>query len=144
MNSLPNKNAKQAGFSLLEVLIAVLVLSVGILGMAGLQLNSMKFNQTATIRSQATVLSYDIADRMRANRAIANTGGYNLAITEEPTGTSISSIDLQQWRSALSQYLPEGKGSVAAAGDNVLITVTWDEGRLGEADAQKFVFETRL
>jgi type IV pilus assembly protein PilV len=126
------------------VLVAVLVLSVGVLGMAGLQLNSMKFNQTATIRSQATVLSYDIADRMRANRAVAKAGGYSIAITDEPSGTSISSIDLQQWRTALSQYLPEGKGSVAAAGDNVLITVTWSEGRLGAADAQKFVFETRL
>jgi type IV pilus assembly protein PilV len=138
MNSLPKKNANQAGFSLLEVLVAVLVLSVGVLGMAGLQLNSMKFNQTATI------LSYDIADRMRANRAVAKAGGYSIAITDEPSGTSISSIDLQQWRTALSQYLPEGKGSVAAAGDNVLITVTWSEGRLGAADAQKFVFETRL
>ena len=51
---------RAAGFSLIEVLVSMLVLGIGILGMAALQLNSMKFNQTAAVRTQATFLAYDM------------------------------------------------------------------------------------
>ena len=57
------------GFTLIEVLIAMLVLAVGLLGLAGLQATSLKNNQSAYNRSQATQLAYDMADRMRANVA---------------------------------------------------------------------------
>lgn len=140
------RNGKdQAGFSLLEVLIAVLVLSIGLLGMAGLQLNSLKFNQTATTRSQATVLAYDIADRMRANRAVAKSGGYVIGATDEPTGTTVAATDLTQWKAALNRYLPSGNGSIAVNSDIVTITVVWDESRVdSQSNSQQFVFETRL
>lgn len=135
----------QSGFSLLEVLIAVLVLSIGLLGMAGLQLNSLKFNQTATTRSQATVLAYDIADRMRANRAVAKSGGYVIGVSDEPIGTSVVATDLMQWKAALNRYLPSGNGSIAVNADLVTITVTWDESRVdSQSNTQQFVFETRL
>ncbi|MCX7101946.1 MAG: type IV pilus modification protein PilV, partial [Methylobacter sp.] len=62
-----------AGFTLIEVLIAMLVLAVGLLGLAGLQATSLKSNQSAYNRSQATQLAYDLADRMRANVAGAAT-----------------------------------------------------------------------
>ncbi len=55
------------GFTLIEVLIAMLVLAVGLLGLAGLQATSLRNNQSAYNRSQATQLAYDLADRMRAN-----------------------------------------------------------------------------
>jgi len=62
-----NKNNNKSGFTLIEVLIAMLVLSVGLLGLAGLQARGLKNNLSAYHRGQATQLAYDMADRIRAN-----------------------------------------------------------------------------
>ncbi|KFX71634.1 pilus assembly protein PilV [Pseudomonas taeanensis MS-3] len=139
-------NARQsAGFSLIEVLVSFLVLSIGVLGMAGLQLNALKFNQTAAVRSQATFLAYDIAERMRANRVKARSGNYDIALTAgAPSGTSIEATDLQQWRAALTSQLPDGKGAVARNASKVIVTVQWDESRVGGQSSQQFVYETQL
>ena len=59
---------RNQGFTLVEALIALLVLSIGLLGVAALQLIALQNNNNAMFRSQATYLAYDIADRMRANR----------------------------------------------------------------------------
>jgi len=58
---------KQRGFTLLEVLIALLVLSIGLLGLAALQTTGLRSNEMASMRTTATQLAYDISDRMRAN-----------------------------------------------------------------------------
>lgn len=139
-------NVRQsAGFSLIEVLVSFLVLSIGVLGMAGLQLNSLKFNQTAAVRSQATFLAYDIADRMRANRVKAKSGNYDISLTASaPTGGSIEATDLQQWKAALVSQLPDGTGAVARNGTRVTVTVQWDESRVGGQSTQQFVYETQL
>ena len=63
----PEKYRSQ-GFTLIEVLIAIIVLSIGLLGLAGLQLTSLRNSNSAYTRSQAVILSYDIVDRIRANR----------------------------------------------------------------------------
>ncbi len=65
------------GFSLLEVLIALLVLSIGLLGLAGLQGTGLRYNHSAYLRSQATFQTYDMADRMRANLRGVQQGDYN-------------------------------------------------------------------
>lgn len=136
---------QSAGFSLIEVLVSFLVLSIGVLGMAGLQLNALKFNQTAAVRSQATFLAYDIAERMRANRVKARGGSYNTALTANaPGGTSIEATDLQQWKAALTSQLPDGKGAVVGTANKVTVTVQWDEARVGGQASQQFVYETRL
>lgn len=134
------------GFSLLEVLIAVLVLSIGLLGMAGLQLNSLKFNESANVRSQATTLAYDVTDRMRANRAAARAGDYVTGLSDTTiTGTSRSKIDLQQWKAEIGNKLPDGKAAIAVAGDIATVTIQWDESRIpGGGNQQQLVFETRL
>src|SRR5664280_455779 len=67
---IPTMN-KNSGFTLLEVLIAMLVLAVGLLGLAGLQATSLRNNQSAYNRSQATQLAYDLADRMRNNASVS-------------------------------------------------------------------------
>lgn len=59
---------RETGFSLIEVLIALLVLAIGLLGMASLMLTSMQSNQGAAQRSAAVVLAYDLVERMRSNR----------------------------------------------------------------------------
>lgn len=136
----------EKGFGLVEVLVSMLVLGIGILGMLGLQLNAMKFNQTAAFRTQATFLAYDIADRMRANAPRAIAGSYNTALADTPpSGSTIAETDLRQWKNAIATQLPAGKGSVTRSSDGLYtIAVQWDETKVGGAASQQFVFTTRL
>lgn len=67
---------KQTGLNLLEVLIATLVLSVGLLGLAGLQVSSLKTTQNASLKQEATFVLYDLLDRMRSNRQSVIAGNY--------------------------------------------------------------------
>ncbi|PNF71278.1 type IV pilus modification protein PilV [Stutzerimonas stutzeri] len=136
---------RAAGFSLIEVLVSMLVLGIGILGMAALQLNSMKFNQTAAVRTQATFLAYDMSDRLRANRADARGGSYDTDLDDAaPAGANITATDLRQWKAALGTQLPAGAGAIERSGNVISITVQWSEGRIGESETQQFVFETQL
>lgn len=135
------------GASLLEVLVAIVVLAIGMLGVAGMQTNALKFNHTASVRTQATYLAYEIADAMRANFQEAVDGRYDLALNANPpNNATIPAADLTRWRAALTERLPSGTGSIARnAINNTLVTITiqWAEGRLGDGDAQ-FVFVTEL
>ena len=71
-----NNTIQSQGFSLVEVLVALLVLSIGLLGLAALQTTSLQYNTGSYLRTQATFLAYDIIDRMRANSAaVADSDG---------------------------------------------------------------------
>ncbi|PAU55673.1 type IV pilus modification protein PilV [Pseudomonas indica] len=141
---MPSRNTMK-GFSLIEILISMLVLGIGILGMVGLQLNAMKVNQTASVRSQATFLAYDIVDRMRANTPAALAGSYDIALTAAAsTGTSIADQDIRTWKAALSSQLPAGTGAISRSGQTLRVIVQWDESKVGGQGAQQFTFETRL
>ena len=144
---------KGHGFTLLEFLIALLIVSFGLLGIAGIIANSMKSNQSAYFRSQAVVMADDIIDRMRANRITADGGAtspytspYNLPLAAAPSGGGVPEDDLTQWRSALAVTLPSGNGSVAVATTKkVTVVVQWDDSRAAGGDgAQQFIVETRL
>ncbi len=144
---------RDTGFSLLEVLITIVILAVGLLGLAGLTAASMRNSHGAYNRSQAVWLAYDIADRMRANRVNAQAGSYNIALTSTaPGGASISQTDLQQWVGAVSTLPGPGQGSVNynAGTRQVTITVQWNETRAAggateAADAtRQFVVQTQL
>lgn len=139
-----NKHRVQ-GFSLVEVMVSVLILSVGVLGMAALQLNALRYNQTAAVRTQATFLAYDITDRMRANLSKARAGNYDLTLTASmPTGSSIENVDMAQWLTALNNQLPDGVGAIARSGSKFIVTVQWDESKVGGSATQQFVYETQL
>ncbi|MDX1803889.1 MAG: type IV pilus modification protein PilV [Alcanivorax sp.] len=89
--------AGSRGFSLIEVLIALLLLSIGLLGVAGLQALSVQMNVSANQSSQATYIGYDIVDRMRANRMAALKGAYDRALScTLPTGTTVADNDLKE------------------------------------------------
>jgi type IV pilus assembly protein PilV len=134
-----------AGSSLLEVLIALILLSLGMLGMISLQVTSLKSNQSAMTRSLATELTHEISDLMRANRTLALSGSYDTEFsTAAPSGSSTHAVDLQNWKSRLAQ-LPAGQGRIAHNGNQVEITVQWDESRLRQGDsAQQFSYRTEL
>lgn len=136
---------RQAGASLLEILIALVILSLGLLGMMALQCSALKNNQATVNRSLATELANEITDLMRANRSKAQAGNYDIALSGAvPTGTAINLVDLRAWKSRLAR-LPAGQGSVSHSGNSVTVTVQWSENRLagGHSD-QQFVYRSEL
>jgi len=113
--------ARERGYTLIEVLVALFVTSVGLLGMAGLQVASLKQNQSAYMRSQATILAYDIVDRMRANVASVQRGEYFIASGSATTGCEttagcsdiqMAAHDVSNWQARLAEELPLGGGRV--------------------------------
>ena len=140
---------RQYGFTLLEVLIALLILSIGLLGLAALQTTGLRSNQMASMRTLATEAAYDITDRMRANpgnsvSGIGVAGGqYVIGLTDAPgdtsaTGTALT--DLIEWRDRVEK-LPGGKSEITQCntadgcdGLTHIITVYWDEARTGATD----------
>jgi type IV pilus assembly protein PilV len=128
----------QDGFSLVEVLISVLVLTLGLLGIAALQANVVKYNHSAQLRSMAVYQAANMIDRMRANLAGVTAGNYNnvSGIPTAPTCTSCSSSetatkDINAWNNENSLLLPAGQGTVTGNGSIFTITVRWDNDRTG-------------
>ncbi len=141
-----NTRRSQRGVGLIEVLVAILVLAVGVLGAAALQMNALKFNQTASVRSQATFFAYEIIDRMRANRDVARNGGYSIALTDgvPAAGGLIAQQDHRAWLTAIALQLPEGHAAIANLNDRFTVTIQWNELRVGGNAQQQFIFETEL
>jgi type IV pilus assembly protein PilV len=119
------------GFTLLEILVALIILSVGLLGLAGLQASGLRSNHSGYLRSQATLLAYEMTDRMRANRSTALAENYDLLFSgSTPTGTTIQDIDRAEWRSALNSSLPSGSGQIDCTSTGLCtIDVRWIDNR---------------
>ena len=143
------------GYSLIEILITLVIVSFGLLGVAGIALNSLKNAHTSTARTQATMLANDIIARMRANRGAAERipSPYRLAMDEQTfTGNSVSGADLMQWRRTLACRLPDGRGSVQIHPDSkkVTVTVKWMQRAMSrapqarQAEWERITIETRL
>lgn len=110
----------QRGFSLLEVLIAVLILSFGLLGVAALQVRSLQGTQSSNYRSNAALLSQEIVDAIRANRLRATQ--YELASGSNiPSGSRTADIDIANWRRRIAAQLPLGESSIAVASTAVVV-----------------------
>ncbi|MGH8136474.1 MAG: type IV pilus modification protein PilV [Steroidobacteraceae bacterium] len=144
----------QTGFTMVETLVALVVLAIGMLGIAALYLNSLQAGRTAIYRTEAVNLAADLADRIRANRtAIAGYGNlYADAFADVPacyttagcTPAQLATADLSRWKADLAQLLPNGQGQVVvavpvAAGEpaNYIITVRWAE--VGEVAPVQFL-----
>lgn len=113
----------QKGFHLIESLVTLFVLTVGILGVAGLQAVAIRSHQSSFQTSQAIILAQSMADRVRANRGgvqyydqsnASNTGAYSASCFSTP-GCSIEAIahtDLFQWQHEIENVLPSGQGFI--------------------------------
>jgi len=141
---------RQAGFSMVEVLVALLVLSLGLLGLAALQSTSMKATHSAHLRSQATLYAHDILDRMRANREAARAGAYDLALGDaapvcNPASYDLEDCDRAEWRADVSS-LPGGTGSIAfdVATQFVTVVVQWNDERAGGSTTTSLTTQSQL
>lgn len=140
----------QSGFSLLEVLIAVLVLSIGLLGMAALQVNALRNNQSTFQRTQAIMLSYYMLDAMRANRGDVESGNYvmNKTCNVPAAGGTLVSNDHHFWMQAIKDNIGNAAtscGQIACQGMTCTVTIFWDDDRgTGGAAEQSFATSTQF
>jgi len=127
----------EGGFTLLEILVALLVLSLGLLGLAALQTIGVKFNQESYERTQATLLAYDIIDRIRANPTARTAGTNNfdnINITYSPnypadatctsscTPANLRDFDIRRWKENIAATLPKGQGAICRGTLNAALT----------------------
>lgn len=138
------------GVGLVEVMVALVVLSIGLLGVANLQLSGLRMTQEAYFHSQAAVLAQDIIDRMRANPAAVASDAYlRDSFADEkkvprcaPVSLdgNVADQDLALWTQRLACALPAGDGTVVRRNDGVMrITVRW---RTREDGEDAFATET--
>ena len=136
------KTASNKGFTLLEVMIAMVIFAVGMLGLAGIQALSLENAHSSYSRSQAILLAYDMVDRMNANPTAGT--AYEITTGNTPgtpgtlcdaaacNNTQMASFDHWQWKTSLPNLLISGQGQIVnTAGDSYTITVHWDEDRTG-------------
>lgn len=119
-----NPAHNQRGVGLVETLVAIVVLSIGLLGLAGLVTSGLKDSHSSGLKIIAAQQAYDMADRMRANRAGVNAGNYNFAATpigaqvracytaSGCTTTDIAQSDAWDWDQQNAALLPDGRGIV--------------------------------
>lgn len=126
----------QSGVTLIEVMIAVFISAIGVLGAAALQLNALKYTNSAVYTSQASFIAYDILDRIRASADPDSVDDYELDSTDSPpSGSSLQATDLTDFSTNV-QSLPGGVGSIAVTGSTVTVNISWSESKAtGEADA---------
>jgi len=121
------------GFTLVEVLVALLVLSIGMLGIAALYLDSLRASRAALYRTQAVVLASDIADRIRANRNPVDAYDCDGECVAGTGGNAVAIIDINAWIANVQRELPGGTCSLtftagAANAPNLYdVAVTWTE-----------------
>jgi type IV pilus assembly protein PilV len=126
---------RSRGFSLLEVMVSVGILSVALLGTAGLMAASLRNTNTAYYRSQATILADDMLDRIRTNIAEAKGDKYDIdsyAAGTEPDLTGKAGLalyDCEEWTAMIGESLPGGVGTVQVDDDDVAtIEIKWSDG----------------
>lgn len=161
-----NQPLQEGGFTLLEVLVTVVVISLGLLGLAGLQVVSLNNNQTAYYRSLATQQANDMMDRMRANLVGVSAGNYDNLTTTIPANPACFSAgcssanttltDHFQWLTNTAAMLPGGAGTVrcctqgtvaagtcvctpAASGRRFEVSVSWVARTEAGNETQSFV-----
>lgn len=131
---------KQTGSSLVEVMVALFVLAIGLLGILAMQSKSMQFNQSAHVYSQAVYLANDIAERIRNNAGVA--ASYIVDADSEVTAATncksnpctpanLAEWDVQEWKALVDKALPGGKAAIqsVASGGAVKVEVSFDDSR---------------
>jgi type IV pilus assembly protein PilV len=135
----------QAGHGLIEAMISIFVVSIGFLGFAGLQVTGLAAASDSLFRSKAIYLSYQMADRVRANLPAVQAGSYNSlsgtgsspgCISTSCTAVQLAQNDFYEWSTEIAAVLPSGQGTICKTsteaacdgmGNNYAITLAWAE-----------------
>ncbi|GLS27919.1 type IV pilus modification protein PilV [Marinibactrum halimedae] len=154
----------QRGVTLIEILVTIVILAVGMLGLAAMQTMSLKNINNSQYRTLATIYAYDMAERMRSNQAGVQNGNYNDIEGEETnpscspcSSVQIAQLDAFQWQQAIQQAAADGGLPAGALGtvedvDSIAnafdISVSWPEQTQDETgsvmDTQEYVFRIQL
>ncbi|MEX2366493.1 MAG: type IV pilus modification protein PilV [Pseudohongiellaceae bacterium] len=146
MNINTTLQKRMMGFTLIEVLVALLILGIGLLGVAGLQFRGMQYSKAALIRSEASLLVYEITDKIRANSENVDDylGDWTVP-TAPPTGcnpalAANSANDLICWRQGVFGALPPGsEANITSDGTLYTVTIIWDD-RDGNGHTVSYTF----
>jgi type IV pilus assembly protein PilV len=135
----------QSGSGLIEALISIFVVSIGFLGYAGLEVNGLAAANDSLFRSKAIYLSYQMADRVRANLPAVQAGAYNSmsgtgtnpgCISTSCTSVQLAQNDFYEWSTEVAAVLPSGTGTICltstelacdGAGNVYAVTLAWKE-----------------
>jgi len=124
----------QQGVTLIEAMIALLVISIGLLGIASLQLTAMSQNTSALNHSQAVWYAYNMSDRIRANitefanyDGIDTSNGYSQdCMSQACSNAQMRVADAADWATLVAN-LPAGRGIITSNADGLLVSVMWDD-----------------
>lgn len=137
------RSSGQKGFTLIEVLVALMVLSVALLGLAHMQLAGLRFAQDGTYRTQAILLATDMYQRILANQAATGISGGTESYADNITAantlvdfpldclntpcsaTALANYDVAVWRMMIQERIPSGTGLIES-GDGLTYTITVD------------------
>lgn len=146
MRKITKHKSSQSGATLIEILVAVLVLSLGMLGMSALQIRALQGNQSSIQRSQAVMLNYYIMDSMRVDRENAKGGLYNTGSdyvcgAVGITGIGLPKDTLRTWLDHLDAAMGSASGdtcgSVTCDGDyKCTVKIRWDDRKAGGSNEQ--------
>lgn len=153
-NARRHRSSGSSGFTLIEVLVSLVVLSVGLLGIAGMITTSLRTNDAAYQRTEANILAYSIIDRMRSNRTAATQSDYDVSTgayskpsndclqsstnsSPDCSSSDMAKWDLYEWKQELAN-LPSGDGTISTSLDSngvvdVTVTVQWNAARAEQA-----------
>jgi type IV pilus assembly protein PilV len=147
--ALRSGHASQRGAGLIEVLVAVLILSIGLLGIALVQTRALSSNNSSMGRSMAVVASYSILEAMRADRANAVAGNYDGEITADacPDAGTLSETQIQAWCNELGATLgavATTKGTIdCGSTGECTITIQFDDSRVGAGSSDEQTVVTK-
>jgi type IV pilus assembly protein PilV len=146
-------SARQTGATLIEILVTVVILSFGLLGMAGLQVRALQGNQSSVQRSQAIMLSHYMMDAMRIDREHAKGGDYNTAYTCGPsgiTGTTLANNNIKDWLGIAQTSLGVSSdtttcGFITCNSSYVCtVRIRWDDSKAGGLSGQVVEVQSRI
>lgn len=139
---------RQKGAGLIEILISVVVLAVGLTGIAAMQVRSVKNNAGALQHSIAVIQAQSMVDLLAISRNQALAGAFNIALTADPSATNFAASSINQWRTSIRNLLgPEAASSVdcSTATSRCIVIVQWDNSRATQGSAEQQVrVEARL
>jgi len=139
---------KQSGVSLIEGLVTIAILGFGLLGLAMMQAQAMKFNTDAQVRQQATLLAYDLMEKMRMNATGATvytqTANPDACDTSADLKSAVPAMERDCWYVLLAEKLPSGSATVSQTNPGLFeVNISWKERVARETNQQSGISRTQ-